>query len=140
MPSATLTWTLATVAVAFTQAVGGGGLEDLKLPAWIVALAAAATLGARFVLYVREIAADKQGGGPVGTSADEREMLVLIRQGHDIQQRHLDELKLLRADLQQSRNAAQEMMAYLRRHDEEAAPTREKIHRLHDAYFEGDEG
>lgn len=139
MPSTTFTWTLAAAAIAVTQTVGGADLESLNLPAWVVAIAVAAALGARFVLYVREIASDKPSG-PEGGGAAETEILILVRQGHEIQKNHLEELQLLRADLQESRNATREMVSCIRQYQQEADSVIAKVHRLHDAYFEGDEG
>lgn len=65
-PSAGFAWTLTALAVAVQAAGVAEAVEPLKLPVWIVTIAAAVTLGARMVLYVREIASDKPGVSVVG--------------------------------------------------------------------------
>lgn len=139
------TWTATAAAFAVTQVASGVDLEAMNLPAWIVALVVSATLGAKFILYVQEIRRDSAPAYPgralpSGGSADDREMLVLIRQGHEIQRSHLEEMQLLRSDLQTHGNTTQELVVFLRRHEQEVAPAMEKVHEIHAALKRLEEG
>lgn len=115
--------------------------EPIKVPVYIVASGIFIVFMAKAALYGQQFASKPKS---TGGGADDREILVLVRQGHDLQKAqfeaqatHLEELRLLRADLQESQNTSREMISCIRRYQQEAEPVIEKIHQLHDDYFEG---
>ena len=69
-------------------------LDGLAAPTWVVALAVAVWLGAKVVVMVRE--SSPTVGPSTDEAGDRREILTLVRQSHALQDRHVEEIKLLR--------------------------------------------
>lgn len=83
-------------------------LEAFELPIWILVIVTSATIALKGVQYFRDLASSGGSpGGSVDEAADRREILTLVRQSHQLQERHVQELGLLREILQQHHRASQ---------------------------------
>lgn len=100
------------------------GAQDFGLPVWLVAIAATVMFALRGVLYFRDLTSDGSAvPGSADEAADRKEILILVRQSHRLQERHIEELGLLRQILQE--------------HHKASSGAIDKISEVHDAVTKG---